>query len=73
MKYYNLPVITGTEQEISSKSLIQFISQNYFRTISSLLQILIIYLLYFLKKSDFKRWKYILFIREPPVLIFKQH
>lgn len=47
MKYYHVPVITGTEQEISSKSLMQFISQNYFGKISSLLQILITYLLYF--------------------------
>lgn len=53
MKYYNVPVITGTEQEISSKSLMQFISQNYFRKISSLLQVLITYLLYFLKKIWF--------------------
>lgn len=47
MKYYHVPVITGRVQEINSKSLMQFISQNYFGKISSLLQILITYLLYF--------------------------
>lgn len=47
MKYYNVPVITGRVQEINSKSLMQFISQNYFGKISSLLKILITYLLYF--------------------------
>lgn len=47
MKYYHVPVIAGRVQEINSMTLMQFISQNYVEKISSLLKILITYLLYF--------------------------